>query len=223
MPLRCRNTGESRDDSRLCRLDSPRHIQSGAASSPPWPQRFRADAQRTRTAAVNSHTCQWEKIPREMKKSPVQCRSAAMRQKARVKASSAAGIRRAAQASAKVWWRAASFRFVFLRIRTRTGQPRSSYEATRRAAYARRDCPVEEIWVRLTACELACAWNIILREYGLQISDRLPVAHLRTWPRWGWGWARLPRSRRRAARECHTQGPQYTGRRLEQGRPDSFC
>jgi hypothetical protein len=130
--LTCR-AAASRKPQRRIGPAAARQLHSGAVSSPPSPQRLSADAPRTRTAEVNSQTCQCEKRPREMKNSPVQCRSAATPQKARVKAKSAAGIRSAAQASANVLWRVESLRFGFLRIRTRMAQHQPSYEATRPA------------------------------------------------------------------------------------------
>jgi hypothetical protein len=65
-----------------------------------WPHLLSIETAPRSTAAVASQVCQWERTPAEMKNSPVQCRSAAIRQNDIVNASKAAGVNRDAKANA---------------------------------------------------------------------------------------------------------------------------
>lgn len=92
----------------------------------PVPQRFKMEAQSSKILAAINHTCQWERKPLEMMKSPVQWRSAATRQMAIVNAAREAGVKSAAKAKANALGRpfADRFRLVNL-IRIRTSGYRS--------------------------------------------------------------------------------------------------
>jgi hypothetical protein len=68
-----------------------------------WPHLFRTEATASSNADAPSQVCQWDIMPCEMKNSPVQRRSAAIRQKATVKASSEAGVSSDANANASAW------------------------------------------------------------------------------------------------------------------------